>query len=183
MDADNRLENKTEGALDAQDELLTKLREAVEDVFVVEDQTVTHGQSLRQPRRGRRQMLRLRGQLMLSAEEAFKIVAPRFEALEHTLLLRREDGRDVIYAVPGVVRPTPSNRWVNGVLFVLTVISVLFTGATAVGFEGETLSGLVTYGLTHLHLGLPSAAALLVPLLAHEFGHYLTARRLGLPAT
>jgi len=181
MDADNKYKNSTEDALDVQGEIVTRLREAVADVFVVED--VTYGQSSRQPGRGRRQMLRLRGQLMLSAEEAFKVVAPRFEALGHTLLLRREDGKDVIYAVPGVVRPTPSKRWVNVALFVLTVISVLFTGATTVGFEGETFSELVAYGLTHLHLGLPAATALMVPLLAHEFGHYLTARHFGLPAT
>jgi len=121
--------------------------------------------------------------LMLPAEKAFEIVAPRFERLEHTLLLRHEEGRDVIYAMPGVVRVTPSKRWVNVLLFAVTVISVLFTGATTSGFEGETLSELVLYGLTHLHLGLPAAVALLVPLLAHEFGHYLTARHFGLPAT
>jgi membrane-associated protease RseP (regulator of RpoE activity) len=184
MDLKNKHENTTKDTPDPQDELVARLRKAVGDVFAIED--VTYGQSLRQPGRGRRgrpQILRLRGRLMLQAKEAFKIVTPRFKALEHTLLLRREDGRDAIYAVPGIVRPTSSNRWLNVVLFVLTVISVLFTSATAVGYEGETLSGLVTYGLTHLHLGLPAAAALLVPLLAHEFGHYLTARHFGLPAT
>ena len=180
MDGQDRQETLRQGFSDSHNVLATQLREAVEDVFAVED--VTYGTSLGQPQR-EHPVLRLRGQLMLSAEEAFKIVAPRFEALDHTLLLRREDGQDVIYGRPGVVRPTPSKRWVNAVLFVLTVISVLFTGATAVGVEAESLSEIVVYSLTHLHLGLPAAVALLVPLLAHEFGHYLTARHFGLSAT
>jgi len=181
MDAENRHKTEQSDAPDVQGTLASQLREAVEDVFTVED--VTYGPGWGRLRRGRQQVLRLRGQLMLPAEKAFEIVAPRFERLEHTLLLRHEEGRDVIYAMPGVVRVTPSKRWVNVLLFAVTVISVLFTGATTSGFEGETLSELVLYGLTHLHLGLPAAVALLVPLLAHEFGHYLTARHFGLPAT
>ena len=181
MDAENRHNTEQSDIPDVQGTLAIQLREAVEDVFTVED--VTYGPGRWRLRRGRQQVLRLRGQLMLPAEETFEIVAPRFERLEHTLLLRREEGRDVIYAMPGIVRVTPSKRWVNVLLFAVTVISVLFTGATTAGFEGETLSELVLYGLTHLHLGLPAAVALLVPLLAHEFGHYLTARHFGLPAT
>ena len=136
MAGQDRQETLRQGFSDSHNVLATQLREAVEDVFAVED--VTYGTSLGQPQR-EHPVLRLRGRLMLSAEEAFEIVAPRFEALDHTLLLRREDGRDVIYGRPGVVRPTPSKRWVNAVLFVLTVISVLFTGATAVGVEAESL--------------------------------------------
>jgi membrane-associated protease RseP (regulator of RpoE activity) len=181
MDIENGQGIPHKEALDIPGVLVAQLREAVEDVFTVED--VTYGKGLGRLHRNRQQVLRLRGQLMLSAEKAFSIIAPRFEALEHTLMLRREDGQDVIYAMPGIVRPTRSNRWVNALLFVVTVISVLFTGATAVGFEGETFSELLLYGLTHLHLGLPAAAALLIPLLAHEFGHYLTARHFGLSAT
>ncbi len=180
MDAEQRLEDLSQGLLDDQDDLVAQLRGAVRDVFAVED--VTYGTALVQRQRAG-QILRLRGRLLLAAEKAYKIVAPRFEALEHTALLRREGDQDVIYAMPGVARPTPSRQWVNAVLFVLTVVSVLFTGATATGFEGKTLSDFVAYGFTHLQQGLPAAVALLTPLLAHEFGHYLTARHFGLPAT
>jgi membrane-associated protease RseP (regulator of RpoE activity) len=127
--------------------------------------------------------LRLGGRLRVGAEEAYEIIASQFKALEHTALLRRENDQDVVYAIPGVVQPTPSRQWVNVALFVVTVISVLFTGTTASDADVETLSELVVYGLTHLYLGLPAAVALLVPLLAHEFGHYLMARRSGVPAT
>ncbi len=173
-------ENHIQGVPESENDLAAQLRRAVGDVFIVEDTTysIGRGRTNRQ-----NQVLRLRGRLTLAAEEAHKIIAPRFEALEHMALLRREDDRDVIYAMPGVVRATPSKRWVNGALFVVTVISVLFTGAVSLDSEAQTTLEAVIYGLTHLHLGLPAAMALLVPLLAHEFGHYLAARRFGLPAT
>jgi membrane-associated protease RseP (regulator of RpoE activity) len=179
MDTEKGQETVTQDNLDVPSSLVTQLREAVEDVFAVED--VTHGIDLRakQGKKG----LRLRGQLLVPAQEAHKIIAPRFEALGHTAFLRRIDGWDVIYAAPGVVRPSRSKRWVNVVLFVITVLSVLFTGAVSLNTEAEALSELLLFGLTHLHLGLPAALALLMPLLAHELGHYLTARHFGLAAT
>jgi membrane-associated protease RseP (regulator of RpoE activity) len=180
MDAEQRREDTRQDLSGEQNVLLLQLREAVGDVFAVED--VNYVAALG-PLQRAGQTLRLCGRLLTTAERAYKIVAPRFEALGHTALLRRQGDRDAIYAVPGVVRPTPSRRWINVVLFVLTAISVLFTGATATGFEGETFSEMVVYGLTHLYLGLPAAVALLVPLLAHEFGHYLTAHHFGLSAT
>lgn len=165
-----------------QDALTTQLLEAVEDVFEIRDITCDAGFEGRKQPAQKSRVLRLRGRLRLPAEEAYKIIAPRFETLDHTVLLRRENGTDVIYALPGVVRPTPSKRWVNVALFVVTLISVLFT-ATVLESKARTTSEIVIYGLTHLYLGLPAAVALLVPLLAHEFGHYLMARRFGLPAT
>jgi membrane-associated protease RseP (regulator of RpoE activity) len=166
-----------------QDTIAAQLREAVADVFEIQD--VTYGARfgrLMFPSR-QSQILRLRGRLLLASEEVYQRIAPRFEALEHTALLRRENDSDVIYALPGVVRPTESKRWVNVVLFGLTVLSVLFTGAMTFSFDAETLLESILYGLTHLPLGLPAAVALLAPLLVHEFGHYVAARRLGLPAT
>lgn len=180
MDTEHKRKDEPQNLPDGQSSVVAQLQKSVQDIFAIED--VTYGTMFGR-RRSAAQVLRLRGRLLVAAEEAHKTIAPRFEALEHTALLRCEDGLDVIYAMPGVVRPTPSQRWINVVLFVLTVISVLFTGATAIGFDGESFSDLVRYGLTHLHLGLSAAVALLLPLLAHEFGHYLTARRFGLPAT
>jgi membrane-associated protease RseP (regulator of RpoE activity) len=193
METEYGHEAKTREGQDDQDSIATQLREAIADVFEV--QAITHRVGLGRPgqrpqrqrpqrqRPQRGQALRLGGRLRVGAEEAYGIIASQFKALEHTALLRRENDQDVVYAIPGVVQPTPSKRWVNVALFVVTVISVLFTGTTALGADVETLSELVIYGLTHLYLGLPAAVALLVPLLAHEFGHYLMARRSGVPAT
>ena len=174
---------ETEHEQSSQDAIAAQLREAVSDVFELDD--ITRGSYFGGPRQFAQQgkMLRLRGRLMLAAGEAYKIIGPRFKVLEHTALFRREDGADVIYAVPGVVRPAPSKQWVNAALFILTVISVLFTGAVVEYEAAQSMMDIVLYGLSHLHQGLPAAVALLVPLLAHEFGHYLTARHFGVPAT
>lgn len=173
---------ETEGSDPHQDILIAQLKEAVADVLAVQDVTTGVARENMEAMPHKRETLRLRGRLLASSEAAYKAIASRFEALEYTALLRRENGQDVIYALPGVVRDTPSKNWVNGVLFVATVISVLFTGA-ALESEAQSFAEMVIFAITHLHLGLPAAVALLVPLLAHEFGHYLTARHFGLPAT
>ncbi len=180
MEAEARRKDAAREGGNEQNLLVAQLKQAVQDVFAVED--VTYGLGSGPPQRTG-QVLRLRGRLLMPAERAYEAIAPRFEALEHTALLRREEGRDVVYATPGIVQPTPSRRWVNVALFALTVFSVLFTGAATLGDPEAPFLEIVIDGLSHLERGLPAAVALLVPLLAHEFGHYLTARRLGLPAT
>jgi membrane-associated protease RseP (regulator of RpoE activity) len=59
-------------------------------------------------------------------------------------------------------------------LFGLTVLSCLFVGAQM--WEWVGASGQIN---TNLLDGVPFAATILAILVAHEFGHYLTARRLG----
>ena len=85
----------------------------------------------------------------------------------HTILLMR-----------GVIRPKPSNPWVNLILFVLTLASMVFTGALF-AYDGPANPGrdeLVRGLLGNLDQGLAFAASLLAILTAHEFGHYLAAR-------
>jgi membrane-associated protease RseP (regulator of RpoE activity) len=89
-------------------------------------------------------------------------------------LFRLEEGRQAVVLVAGVVHTRPSKRWVNLVMFLLTLLSVLLTGATF-SFEGNwptTLSEWVRFLLS----GLPFAASMLAILAAHEFGHYLMGR-------
>lgn len=82
----------------------------------------------------------------------------------------------------GTVRATPSNPWINLILFVVTLISTLWVGAlygdlpADVGNDlGEVaLRVLTTPAL--LWSGWPFAVALLGILTAHEFGHYFAAR-------
>ena len=162
--------------------LIARLREAVAGALEIQSYEYGVGPGGVKFPNQKQKVLRLAGRLILPAEEAHTIIASRFKDLGYTAMMRREKEMDVIYALPGVMHPSPSKKWVNLLLFVATVISVLFTGAV-VESEAETLIELLIYGLTHLHLGIPAAVALLVPLLAHEFGHYLMARRYSLPAT
>ena len=59
-----------------------------------------------------------------------------------------------------------------------------FEGLTQLGFEGGPVFLFVATCLTtYMTGGLAFAIALMVTLLAHELGHYLQARRYGVPAS
>lgn len=153
---------------------LSELRSQVEQVMQIDD--VTSGDQ----QRG--YSVRFRGRLTDSAETAYEKLQPAFEGQALTLLFRKESGQHVILGVDGVVRPTPSDSRINIGLFVITFLSVIYTGVvfanvttySAVSAQPNlgTTTGIVTFILG----GLPFGFALMAILLAHEFGHYLAAR-------
>lgn len=118
---------------------------------------------------------RLRGEFLIPAEEAYDRLAPAFRAHRRTLLLRREGEDDLIYSVRWVNEPTPNNRWLPSLLAVLTVISILATYTVMYGMTELTWQSAVG----SLGLAAQFTAALVAILLAHELGHYFTARRFG----
>jgi len=75
------------------------------------------------------------------------------------------------YAPP----PKPKIRW-NIVLFFLTVLTTVFAGALQEGVNPLETPGLI-------YRGFPFSFSLMGILLAHEFGHYLAAKRHGLNVT
>ena len=91
--------------------------------------------------------------------------------------------------------PPQSKTWLNGLLFVLTVLSTFFVGlvrgARYLYFEAWTSSGTAALAVSGQALGDPRvvvlsflyAAALMAILVGHELGHYLTCRRYGVLAT
>ncbi|MGA2112923.1 MAG: site-2 protease family protein [Anaerolineales bacterium] len=129
-------------------------------------------------------VLRARGRLLLDSAEAYDRLAESLRPLNLTPLFRMEGDKHVVILSPGTFQTRPSNIWVNVVLFGLTVLSVLFVGAsmnaTAATPAGQTATGsLLTnlqYLLSNLASGLPFAASLLAILGVHEFGHYLAGR-------
>ncbi len=89
-----------------------------------------------------------------------------------------EEGKEIIQLIPTLPKAKPSNPLVNLILFVLTLLSMLFSGALYV-YEGPAPSTAIDYLNLLLNdpwAGLPFALSLLAILLAHEFGHYLAAR-------
>ncbi|MHB0855967.1 MAG: site-2 protease family protein [Anaerolineae bacterium] len=145
-------------------------RELVRPVFVVEDATVgaLGGTAVR-----------LRGRLTGDSAAAYEYLAPACRSRGRTLLIRAEEGRSVLYLVQGVVRPSPNNRWLPVLMGVLTIVSMLF--AYVLFWEATEL----TWGgiVSKLGRGWGFTLSLLAILLAHEFGHYLMARRFGVAVT
>jgi membrane-associated protease RseP (regulator of RpoE activity) len=123
-------------------------------------------------------LVRYRGTLLGDSSEAYDRLAQLLSPHEITPLFRMAGSQHAILLVPGVIRPKPSKKRINVILFALTVLSVIFAG-TLYGYTGpepnstnELLSGI----LRSLPSGLAFAASLLAILLAHEFGHYLAGR-------
>lgn len=97
-------------------------------------------------------------------------------------LFRLEEGKHVIYIVPGQAKPKPSNPKVNLILFILTLISVLVSGALY-GLQEPLPSNWLQAAWVLIKSGFPFAITMIVVLGAHEFGHYLAGRYHGVHVT
>lgn len=123
--------------------------------------------------------------IVQDSEAAYDRLAEQLRPLGLTPLFRAENGVQSILLIPRLPQPRPSKKWVNLVLFVLTLFSVWITG----GFMGINwdLSLLPSEPLAALRLllggGWPFAVSMLAILGAHEFGHYLAGRSHGMHVT
>lgn len=116
--------------------------------------------------------IRFRGYLQQEPEQAFVELSRRFESLNYTPSLARDEkngGQDVLVAMRGVARPRPARAWINLLLFIVTVFTTLLAGSATE--EGDLFSG------------VPFAFTLLAILGTHEFGHYFVARYHGAAVT
>jgi membrane-associated protease RseP (regulator of RpoE activity) len=122
--------------------------------------------------------IRFRGRLLIDSQEAFERLDPLFDEEGMTMLMREEEDQQVILGVAGTIRPQPSNPWINVVLFLLTILSMMFAGAQY-GLEGpieESFTGFFAALLGNINNGIIFTGSLLSILTAHEFGHYFAAR-------
>jgi membrane-associated protease RseP (regulator of RpoE activity) len=144
------------------------LRSAAAQVMAIRDTTLGDGSQY---------VVRFRGQLIMDSIAAYALVAERFGALGHTALFRKDGDDHAILAVKGVLNAAPSRAWINAVMFVLTALSVLWTGAIhAYAYAHDTALDLSYITFSDILRGWPFAVSLLAILLAHEFGHYIAAR-------
>jgi Zn-dependent protease len=124
--------------------------------------------------------VRFRGMLYSESSETYDRLKPVFEREGVTLLFRMEGNEHIVMAVPGVIRPKPSNPWINLVLFLLTMFSVIFVGVgTAASYNTFAVEDISSQGIDlvrDLPLGILFAGSILAILVAHEFGHYTAAR-------
>jgi len=127
-------------------------------------------------------LFRYRGRLLNDdSVSAYDQLAASLKPYDLTPLFRLEKGEQVIYLIETPPKQKPGNPWVNVILFVITVFSVMLAG-TFLGGEAPTgpdssgIGGQIYYWLTYILNGWPFALAMLGILLAHEFGHYLVSR-------
>jgi hypothetical protein len=147
------------------------LNSLVARVFRIED--VTTGDPHKQF------IARYRGQLHVSdSAAAYDQLAAALRPYEITPLFREENGGQTVLLVPGVLRPRPSNPLYNLLFFLVTLLSVLFTGAAmeSAGPANASFLYQLKDSLFHIWRGWPFAASLMAILVAHEFGHYLAGR-------
>lgn len=163
-------------------DFLTRLRSALEGVFFIED---TSTQLITQENT-RQELVRFRGRFLVPSEQAYERVRPAFARAGYTPVFRRDGEQDVVIADPGTIEASPGRPWINGVLFVLTVLAVLLVGTWNAVLYYELLpptldDPVAIAGILarNLPMGLPYAVALMTILVCHEFGHYLVARRHG----
>ena len=146
----------------------------VRRIFRVEDVT------LGTPQQGF--IVRYRGKLIgEDSEAAYDSLFEQLKPKNLTPLFRWDGHQQAILIVPGIPKPTPSNPIWNLVLFILTIFSVLFVGASFSpnGLPADPIQAIITI----FNNGWPFALSLLSILAAHEFGHYLAGRYHGVHVT
>ena len=125
-------------------------------------------------------LLTVRGRLLRPSADVFPTWLRAFNQQGYTPFLRSMPDGDAdeveLNVVSGVAPKSRPRAWINGLLFVLTVVSTLFVGA----LYGEAAASVTSAGdllrPSFLLTGWPFAATLLGILAAHEFGHYFAAR-------
>jgi membrane-associated protease RseP (regulator of RpoE activity) len=148
--------------------IVATLRQELDGLFLTQETVYNEPES---------DHVRFRGQFLCPPVACYDELRRRFERHGYTPLVRREGNDTVVLAMPAVFRPAPSRWQVNLLLFVLTVLSTLLTGALYhEEFTGQNL-------LREIWLGWPFSLSLLAILGAHEMGHYVAARYHGAAVT
>lgn len=154
---------------------INNLTQIVSRYLNIED--ITHGGPDKQ------YLARYRGRLLNEdSAYAYNQLAEQLKPYDITPIFRSESNQHAILLLPGIITPTASRVWINVLLFVLTVFSVLIAGVyytLGAVYDGPFNPGfqdLLPYIRESLGGGVAFAVSLLAILLAHEFGHYLAGR-------
>jgi membrane-associated protease RseP (regulator of RpoE activity) len=123
-------------------------------------------------------IVRYRGRILnQDTAAAYDYLSDQLKGQNLTPLFRWDGARHAILLVQGLPKVKQSDPRINLVLGVLTLASVLFTGALSV--SQNLPSGLLQAVGAIIQRGWPFTASFLAILVAHEFGHYLMGRYHG----
>lgn len=157
---------------------LDVLTSYVSKIFRVEDVTAGNPKEW---------IARYRGHLLSEdTAAAYDQLAESLRQYNLTPLFRKEDGnKQLIYLVPSpITSKTTSRVFINIILFILTIISVMLTG---IDVPPDAIPPdrpfSLTFLLRYLWTGWPFALSMLGILFAHEMGHYIACRYYKVPAT
>lgn len=123
-------------------------------------------------------LIRYRGQLYSDPITSYDTLSTNLRPYSYIPLFREEGSEHVILIVEGLIKPKASNPLINLILFILTLISVVFAGAMY-AYNGPVPTEpneLLATIIRSLPSGFPFAISLLAILVAHEFGHYIAGR-------
>ncbi|HWR66886.1 MAG TPA: site-2 protease family protein [Bellilinea sp.] len=146
---------------------LERAEAAVRRVLAIED--ITPGDE----RSG--YLVRYRGRLFSDdSAAAYEQLNESVKPLGLTPIFRMDEDRHSVLLVNRVASPSPSNPRVNLIFFILTLISVWFTGGmmSVTELSSNWLENLQQF----IVKGWPFTVSMLGILGAHEFGHYLAGR-------
>lgn len=132
------------------------------------------------------------GRLLIDSETAYDQLDSQLKTYDLLPVFRSEEDKQIIHIISGRLKVRPRAWWPNLVLFLLTLLSVLYVGAeqaiSEIMFSNPFRGSILAMGFQeapweHLWRGLPYAASVLLILGAHELGHYFAARRHKLAVT
>ncbi len=112
-------------------------------------------------------------------QSAYETLDKQLKPMGITPLFRWDGLRQAVVLMPGVIAPARHRPVINLILFILTLISVLVTGALY-GVEEAMPANFLGWVSMFLQRGWPFALSLIAILAAHEFGHYFAGRYHGL---
>ena len=157
---------------------LDVLTSYVSKIFHVEDVTAGNPKEW---------IARYRGQLISDdTVAAYDQLADSLRQYNLIPLFRKEDGnKQLIYLVPSPISSKTTSRvFINIILFILTIMSVMLTG---IDVPPDAIPPdrpfSLTFLLRYLWTGWPFALSMLGILFAHEMGHYIACRYYKVPAT
>jgi membrane-associated protease RseP (regulator of RpoE activity) len=110
--------------------------------------------------------------------EGYDQIDTALEPYNLMVMLRQNGSTQSLVLLPKLVKNSKSRPHLNLLMFLLTLISVLFTGGLY-GYEGELSGDPVQMIWTLVKSGWPFAISLLAILGAHEFGHYFAGKKNG----
>ena len=119
--------------------------------------------------------VRFRGRFVVDLAASFNQLKERFEQEGFTPIVRDEEGRTAVIAIPEVTVDTPANWPLALTLFVATILSTMFIGASSVQESADAP--------LQLWRGWPFSLSIMLILTAHELGHYFAARYHKVPVS